>query len=317
MVLPDTVVGAQLPMTRASKAPHGRKVIYAGSAVDQDVHEHGVTAARIRARGIAEDPRVSYHEWSAPFDHPSELTEEDLLDPANHAAANPSTADGLIALDEIVDEIAAMPTRTAIVELLGVGDWPAVDGTVETLISIEEWDRLRRPSSRIQVEEGYTLAFDVSPDRRRSSIAIAGRNEDDQFHVEIQENKGGTGWLVDWIVRVAEGEHPPEVVICDAASPAAALVVALEAAGIHVETVNGTEHAQAVGRLVDMVQDGTLAHLGSGELRDAIRGSKTRDLGDAKAWSRKNSSVDISPLVAATLALGGAAGVVTGEVVIY
>jgi hypothetical protein len=81
--------------------------------------------------------------------------------------------------------------------------------------------------------------------------------------------------------------------------------------------VNTPEHGQACGRLVDMVEAGTLAHLGSGELRDAVRGAKPRPLGDAWAWSRKNSSVDIAPLVAATLALGAAAGVMASEFAIF
>ena len=81
--------------------------------------------------------------------------------------------------------------------------------------------------------------------------------------------------------------------------------------------MNATGHGQACGRLVDMVNDKTLAHLGSSELRDAIRGSKVRQLGDAWAWSRKSSSVDISPLVAATLALGAAAGVGIGDLAIF
>jgi hypothetical protein len=38
----------------------------------------------------------------------------------------------------------------------------------------------------------------------------------------------------------------------------------------------------------------------------ALRGVEIRPLGDAWAWSRKNSNVDISPLVSATLALWGA-----------
>ena len=42
MIIPETVVGAQKPTLRASKAPHGQKTIYAGSAVDMLVHEHGV-----------------------------------------------------------------------------------------------------------------------------------------------------------------------------------------------------------------------------------------------------------------------------------
>jgi hypothetical protein len=105
-----------------------------------------------------------------------------------------------------------------------------------------------------------------------------------------------------------------DVVVCDAVGPAASLVLALDELGVRVETVNSQEHGQACGRLVDMVEDGTLAHLGSAELRDAVRGARTRQLGDSWAWSRKHSSVNIAPLVAATLALGATAGVTGGEV---
>jgi hypothetical protein len=84
--------------------------------------------------------------------------------------------------------------------------------------------------------------------------------------------------------------------------------VLLEEAGVKVETFNASEHTQSCGRLVDMVEEGTLRHLGSAELRDAVLGARKRDLVDAWAWSRKNSRVDISPLVAATLAAGFALG---------
>ena len=70
MVIPETVMGAQKPMLRASKAIHGPKTIYAGSAVDQEIHPYGVPFAVIRERGLQEAPGISYHEWSAPYDHP-------------------------------------------------------------------------------------------------------------------------------------------------------------------------------------------------------------------------------------------------------
>jgi hypothetical protein len=38
-----------------------------------------------------------------------------------------------------------------------------------------------------------------------------------------------------------------------------------------------------------------------------LKGATQRPLGDRWAWSRKNSSIDISPLVAVTLALWGVA----------
>jgi hypothetical protein len=67
-----------------------------------------------------------------------------------------------------------------------------------------------------------------------------------------------------------------------------------------------------------MVEQGEVAHLGSQELRDAIRGAKARPIGDGSfAWARRNSSVNIAPLVAGTLALGAAAGVGQGELAIF
>jgi hypothetical protein len=53
----------------------------------------------------------------------------------------------------------------------------------------------------------------------------------------------------------------------------------------------------------DSVDERTLRHLGTPELVNALRGAAKRPLGEAWAWSRKSSAVDISPLVTVTLAL--------------
>ena len=58
----------------------------------------------------------------------------------------------------------------------------------------------------------------------------------------------------------------------------------------------------------ELVSEGTVRHLGSGELSEAIKGACTRSLADAWVWSRRSSGVDISPLVASTLALWACAG---------
>jgi ABC-type hemin transport system substrate-binding protein len=92
-------------------------------------------------------------------------------------------------------------------------------------------------------------------------------------------------------------------VVCDERGPAGALIAQLKNAGIQVETVSAAEHAQACGVLVDAVDQQRARHLGTPELAAAIKGAAKRPLGDAWAWSRKSSTVDISPLVAVTLAL--------------
>jgi 2-polyprenyl-6-methoxyphenol hydroxylase-like FAD-dependent oxidoreductase len=102
--------------------------------------------------------------------------------------------------------------------------------------------------------------------------------------------------------------HSPQLIVCDGYGPAASMLGDLDEAGVQVTALDSKQYADACGRLVDVVTEDTLRHLGSLDLWNAIRGAKTRPLSDRWAWSRKNSTVDISPLVAATIALWAAMG---------
>jgi hypothetical protein len=315
MQIPAAVIGAQKPMLRASSAEFGPKTIYAGSAVDQEIHQNGVTFAFLRERGIENSPRVSFAEWSAPFDHPDQMTDGLLRDRRFWPCGNPSMADGLISEEWMADEIETTPGRVAAVEYDNVGDWPRTDGRIDTVISVEAWDSLVDLESALLPP--YCLAIDVSPERQ-TSIALAGRNEEGLFHVEIQECRQGTGWAAKRVAEMVEHADGDILeVVCDAVGPAASLVVPLDELGVKVQTVSSSEHGQACGRLVDLVAERGLVHLGSKELREAILGASTRPLNDAWAWSRKNSRVDISPLVSATLALGAAAGITSADLAVF
>ncbi|HZL95603.1 MAG TPA: hypothetical protein VFB99_18240, partial [Vicinamibacterales bacterium] len=272
MIIPETVVGAQKPTLRASKAPHGQKTIYAGSAVDMLVHEYGVSFAKIRESGHARSPRVCWFEWAAPFDDPSEMDDSVLHDESWWPVANPSMAEGLISRQSMLDDLAVMPARTVAVEYGNVGDWPATDGSDDYVIHIDAWDALRDFDSQLQAP--FVLGVDVSPERR-SSIAAAGQNQDGRFHVEVHEHRPGTDWLVPRLMEMWDSGLV-SVVVVDAVGPAASMLQALRDAGLPLETVNTPEHGQACGRLVDLVAEGGLAHLGSDELRDAIRGARSR-----------------------------------------
>jgi hypothetical protein len=194
-----------------------------------------------------------------------------------------------------------MDPRTFAVERLGIGDWPRTDGGAQ-VIALEDWLALADPASR--PVDPVCFAFDVTPDRAGASIAVCGLRPDGLAHVEIVERKRGTGWVPD---RVAElvANHSPLAVICDAAGPAASLLPKLQDLDVDVLTVSAQEHAQGCGLIYDAVAEKTLRHLDTPELSAALKGAVKRPLGDAWAWSRKSSSVDISPLVAVTLALWG------------
>lgn len=181
----------------------------------------------------------------------------------------------------------------------------------DPVIPLEVWNGLADPASAMSGP--VCFAFDVSPDRSRSAISAAGARSDGRIHTEVVEHRTGTGWLASRMAELVR-DHHPRAVLCDPSGPAGSLLPDLERAGVVVTTVNAADHAKACGHLYDSATQGSLAHLGTLELATALDGATKRPLGDAWAWSRKSSSVDISPLVATTLAVWGASQSDTGYV---
>jgi phage terminase large subunit-like protein len=311
MDYPEFAHAALLPTLSARPNP---QVLYMGSAVDQETHDNGLVFSRLRRRGIAgDDPSLAWFEWAAPFDHPDELDSEAAVSAAVWRQANPAL--GIRITEEYVaNEQRSLDARSFAVERLGVGDWPDPDLVVDRPFTVEAWDELRDDKSVL--EPPVMVAFDVSPERR-TAIAAAGMNQNGDWHVEVHYHRQGTGWVAGVLERMWEGGQV-DAIFCDSVGPASSLIATLQEAGVRVETVNTTELGQACGRLVDMVNDKTLRHLGSEELRNAVIGARIRPIGDgAWAWGRKHSTVDISPLVASTIAVGVAVGVAGSEVAIF
>ena len=192
--------------------------------------------------------------------------------------------------------------RSFAVERLGVGDWPSLDGLDDSPIRVVDWLDLIDAES--EATSPFVLAVDMSPDRT-TTIVDASRRPDGLYHVEIAYQDRGAKWLPTRLAEMVE-KNPPYEVVCCAQGPIASQIDRIEAAGVTLRTFNGQEHAQACGQMVDLVNERQVRHRGSVEFQQALRGARPRPLGDAWAWSRKNSTVDISPLVAATLALSAA-----------
>jgi hypothetical protein len=311
MFLPESAMGALWPTLRARPNP---QVWYAGSAVDQDVHHEGLVFTRVRERARAGEKELTYFEWSLDYDHPADIPEEAFHDEDSYWTSNP--AYGIrIFREHFESEVRALDRRTVAVELFGVGDYPDPSGSDELVISAEQWGACEQADSVLR--DPVCLAFDISPERR-TSIAAAGRNTDGLWHGEVIEKMPSTKRLADRLLEL-EAQHSPALILCDGYGPASSVIAELEAAGIQVMALDSKQYADACGRLVDVVSDESFRHLGSLDLWNAIRGARTRPLGDRWAWSRKNSTVDISPLVAATIALWAAMAQPDddGEVTIY
>lgn len=299
MDLPESTVGALLPTLSARPNP---QVWYTGSAVDQEKDENGVAFARVRERGLrGDDSALAYFEWSAAAEHPAQLTYTEATDPAVWAEANPGL--GIrISEEHVGREQRSMDPRTFAVERLGVGDWPRTDGLEGVVITPEQWAVLADTESAAL--DPVCLCLDVAPNRSGGAIGASGYRSDGKAHVEVVEHRRGTGWMAQRALELVEA-HEPLAVLVDAVGPASSLLPELEQLGVRVITVNAKEHSQACGVFYDLAEQDHLRHLGTPELASAIAGAVKRPLGDAWAWSRKNSSIDISPLVAITLALWG------------
>ena len=314
MIISEAAHSAAMPIIRASKAERGPQLWYAGSAVDQETQDHGIVWTRVRERGIAgDDPALAYFEWSLDAEHPDDVSDEVALDKDLWRRVNFAIERGRITEEHMEWERRAMSFRGFVIELLGVGDYPETDVSADVLVSIEDWLALEDPES--VVVDPVCIAFDVSPERQ-TAIVAAGRNERGLMHVEVLHAGAGTGWLTERLVELYR-KHDVAELVCDGYGPSAAMARKADDAGIKVRRLDSNEYGQACGLFVDAVGEETLRHLGQEELLAAIRGAKARPLVDRWAWSRTKSTVNISPLVGATLALWSATENDVGELHIY
>lgn len=299
MDIPAAMHSALFPTLSARPNP---QIWYMGSAVDQETMDNGVVFSSVRARGLkGGDPRLAYFGWSPNIEHPDLVTAADAADPEIWAQANPALGIRITA-EYIEAEQRSLGARGFAVERLGVGDWPATDGSTKSKITDEAWKGCEDTSS--SCADPVCFVFDVTPDRSRAVIGVAGWRADGLAHVEIVESRKGTAWVAGRLDDLAES-HDVVAVLYDERGPAASLVPGMADLMADLVPVKASDQAQACGMFFDAVQQSAVKHLDSVELAQACRGAATRPLGDAWAWARKSSSANIAPLVAVTLAFWG------------
>lgn len=304
MILGDEAMDALLFTMSAVPNP---QIWYLGSA---GIGAPSVQLARLRRRAVKAaksgepDPSLAYFEWSID-PHVAECREDctDHDDPASDEAilkANPGVGYRL-SLEKSRNERLTASAAGFARERLGVGDYPSEGDDVWQVIDEDAWRALADSSS--QPEDPVAFCIDMTPERSHAAIGVAGQSGE-ATHVEVPDHRPGTGWVVDRAVELNERWSPCCWVV-DAGGPAGSLIPDLEKAGIEVRSPKSREVAQATGQFIDSVTEQTVVHLDQAPLAAALAGAALRPLGEASAWTRRGASVDISPLVAVTLAAWG------------
>ena len=249
----------------------------------------------LRARGGLPDDkrgRLAYLEWSAPPD----------ADPADRgvwAQANPSLGHNITEA-YIADEFHALPAVEFARERLGI----VPEGESGSAIQPRVWDAAQDPASVIPDAAPVVFAVDVSPGGKSAAIAVAGTRADGARHVELVDHRPGSDWVTSEVTRLA-AEWGGQVV-ADPAGPAGPVVVALQAAGVRVRVTSGRDVQAAAGGLVAGLESGQVAVRPARALDVAAEAARARPVGDgAWTWTRRDTSMDIAPLVAVSLALWG------------
>lgn len=305
MILGDDAMGALMPTMAAVKDP---QIWYFGSA---GIGGPSMQLGRLRRRALAAidsgepDPSLAYLEWSI-SPHARECRtgctdHDDPESPASAARANPALGYRLT-LEHTARERLSMGPEVFARERLGVGVYPSDGADAWQVIGEDAWRALADATSR--PSDPVAFAIDVTPERSHASIGVAGMSGE-AVHVEVVDNRPGVGWLIERAKELHE-RWGPRCWVVDGGSAAASLIPDLEAAlGCEVVKPKAREVAAAVGQLYDAVTEGRLVHLDQAPLAVALAGARKRDLGDAWAWARRGVDVDISPLVAVTLARWG------------
>lgn len=190
-------------------------------------------------------------------------------------------------------------------EALGIWD----ETTTSQAINPQQWAKAATGTPNIKGLIGYAL--DMKPDRRSLAIGGAVNHRDGTAHIELRRFEAtqskGTQWAVDYIA-----DHWPRTasVVIDSQSPAMSLLADLKARHVKVIVTNYSDMGRACGKFLDMLRDGKLTHLPDDKapaLATAVANATTRSIGKSGAvgWNPMGSDIDISPLVACTLALYG------------
>lgn len=300
--LTEDQVDAQMPLLSAR--PNGQ--IWYTSSPPLDAIT-GAQLFRVRRRALeGNSTGLAYFDWGAASTL-DDLSGIDLDDREIWRATNPAWESGRITEEGTARERAAMSNEGFARERLSI--WPPDLSTGYQVIPQEAWEAALLDDGQRPVDP-VAFAAEVTLDRRWACIAVAGRRPDGLRQVQIVDHDRDADWVVPRLKELAERWKPCAVVVAGG-GPAGTLITDLEAAGIEVLKPSVQEFARAAGIFYDGVcsekpEARDVRHLGEEALTAAVAGAVKRTLPDgAWSWGRLKSTVDISPLMAATLALYG------------
>lgn len=289
----DDDLEALMPTTSA--APQGNpQWLLTGTPPGAKANGEVFTRVRDEALG-GKSLRLAWHEWSAAGD-------VDLDDRAVWYDVNPALMAGRLQMSVLEGERARFSDEGFSRERLGM--WASAAS--QQVIADADWVRQADPVS--VPTDRFALGIEVSPGGESASVALAGLRGDGAWHIELDEQRTGTAWVVPYVTALLAVNPEVRSIVADVGGPTALLADDFVKAKIRVTYPKVVEVAAACERLREGIVAGQVRHTGQHQLTLALQVARRRILAERGIWfwSRKNITADITPVQAASLALWGA-----------
>lgn len=238
---------------------------------------------------------LAYFEWSAHEDDPHD-------DPEVWRRCMPALGH-TITEKAIWGELRKAKGKLAGFRRSYLNQWVAKDSDddVDAAVDLDQWHAMATTADQVAERPSpVVFAVEVSPDRRWSTILMAGWGADGKRHVQVVETQRGTATVVDRLTELKAAWKPAAIVV-NPRGPAGSLLPSMRK--MKPVKLGATEEAQGVAGFIDAVEQGALVHYGQRHLGIAVAAAGTKERGGSVVWDPTDPTVDISPLRAASAAL--------------
>ena len=308
MILDNAPIAALLPIMATQPQ---WQVWYCGSQGDRKLPYESRVLGAVRRRGFRREPGLYMAEWAAHLKHDKTCPTEngrptDKLDVRGDRRTwmktNPSA--GRLISETFLRKMivgGAMSVWDADREFLSVGDYPADEGW--NLVAESLWESLQdKDSKRVG---GYAVGIATARNGSVTSVSVAGKNREGNWHWEWLRTRPGMAWVPEWCKRL-KASKPPVLFVVHGKNPIYADVEAAVGKKL-VHAPSTVEYPAWCAKMLSiMTETADARHIGQPTLATSLKHVERKEYpSGAMVWNEEDTTGDVTPWVALTLATGG------------
>jgi phage terminase large subunit-like protein len=294
---------ARKALTYTQSTIPNRQELYAGTVPGED--NEGEVFEGVRDRGRAGAPRTTWQEWSPEGAEDAKAAALiDVSDPRVWQQGVPAMGTWIDAetvqeqVDRALDRDELLRERFAV--------WPNRPADVVASLSeldLGAWVDSADPAASVS-GEGSVIAVALGKGGGYATVAKGRRFDAGHIAVEHHKTANGTLWLgAD--VKALKAELGDALVVVDSKN-GAAIISALNAAGISPLQMNVNELAEAHTQFIEHVNAGMVPHRDQPEVTKSLQFATVRNAGTAgDTWVASDPAIPVSIAQAVTWALWG------------